>query len=569
MNLTKLKIEAHNTNLKNKLDYTKTQTYSNLKNIKLVRNLFKLKLEDRKRIRGINFSTHKKEKNNYTLYKLKRKEEATMLQYDEANFQKVLNKYNKLKHEIFIKEQKEKRQKTQETLMKEKLIKRDINYTFLKETLYQFMRFKKSYNKYSVDLLKNKNEIKIAEKNSKKNFINKTVKSVIKRFNHLDGKIDFGGIHRREELANEKEYDNLIKQISKSRLKHLKSASKSNNNQKSITASSASRKYVPKKTQEYSHKNSPYVNIIKINNNDDEEFSISNSSREHEEEKNEKGSILNLNCKTDINDSIGRNKYINDDKKAIITKKKKPEINIFNRNDLKDTGQKRVKTSKYKTFIVSKPLIFNNLNNNNIKTSIFDIKENEKENEIKSSSSKTVKYKKLKDKNKQIEENKNENNDRNILINDLINLDLIKKNNSLKKKNSVYWNNNIKRLYSAVSRNNHKVINKPLYVTKISDFVKEFHRIKSVSKSAKKRMKEKHLTTMDNINKISKIKEELLMFVLKMKYFHHSFPQKKAKNLSKKEIFVKKFKNYIDIIDNPYSLATKDLRTEIRKDKDD
>ena len=81
-------------------------------------------------------------------------------------------------------------------------------------------------------------------------------------------------------------------------------------------------------------------------------------------------------------------------------------------------------------------------------------------------------------------------------------------------------------------------------------------------------MKEKHLTTMDNINKISKIKEELLMFVLKMKYFHHSFPQKKTKNLSKKEIFVKKFKNYIDIIDNPYSLATKDLRTEIRKDKD-
>ena len=63
----------------------------------------------------------------------------------------------------------------------------------------------------------------------------------------------------------------------------------------------------------------------------------------------------------------------------------------------KDTERKRVKTPKYKTFILSKPLILNNLtNNNNIKTSIFDIKENEKENEIKSSSSKTVKYKKLK-----------------------------------------------------------------------------------------------------------------------------------------------------------------------------
>jgi hypothetical protein len=520
-----------------------------------------LKLEDRKRIRGINFSTHKKEKNNYTLYKLKRKEEATMLQYDEANFQKVLNKYNKLKHEIFIKEQKEKRQKTQETLMKEKLIKRDINYTFLKETLYQFMRFKKSYNKYSVDLLKNKNEIKIAEKNSKKNFINKTVKSVIKRFNHLDGKIDFGGIHRREELANEKEYDNLIKQISKSRLKHLKSASKSNNNQKSITASSASRKYVPKKTQEYSHKNSPYVNIFKINNNDDEEFSISNSSREHEEEKNEKGSILNLNCKTDINDSIGRNKYINDDKKAIITKKRKPEINIFNRNDLKDTGQKRVKTSKYKTFIVSKPLIFNNLNNNNIKTSIFDIKENEKENEICSNYSKITKFNV---KNNDDEE-MDKANESSLIIKDIINLERIKKNNfKPEKKNPNYWNNNIKRLNTAGNRN-HKVINKPLYVSKISDFVKEYNRIKSLSRSAKRRMRERHFTTLDNIDKISKIKEDLLMFILKMKFFHCSFPPKKIKAISKKELFIKNLKNYLDIINNPYSLATKELKTEIKK----
>ena len=32
---------------------------------------------------------------------------------------------------------------TREAMLNEKIVKRDINYTFLKETLYQFMRFKK------------------------------------------------------------------------------------------------------------------------------------------------------------------------------------------------------------------------------------------------------------------------------------------------------------------------------------------------------------------------------------------------------------------------------------------
>ena len=55
-------------------------------------------------------------------------------------------------------------------------------------------------------------------------------------------------------------------------------------------------------------------------------------------------------------------------------------------------------------------------------------------------------------------------------------------------------------------------------------------------------MQEKHFTTMDNIEKISKTKEDLLMFILKMKYFHCAFPQKKNKNNFKKRIIYKKIK---------------------------
>ena len=157
-------------------------------------------------------------------------------------------------------------------------------------------------------------------------------------------------------------------------------------------------------------------------------------------------------------------------------------------------------------------------------------------------------------------------NESSLIIKDIINLERIKKNNIMKERqNPNYWNNNTRRIKTAGSRNT-KVINKPLYVSKISDFVKEYKRIKSVSKKSKKRMQDKHFTTMENIEKISKTKEDLLMFVLKMKYFHCAFPKKKTKAISKKELFMKKLRNYLDIIDNPYSLATRQLKTEMKNE---
>ena len=72
------------------------------------------------------------------------------------------------------------------------------------------------------------------------------------------------------------------------------------------------------------------------------------------------------------------------------------------------------------------------------------------------------------------------------------------------KRNPAYWNDNIKRVHTAKNRNL-KVINKPIYVSKISDFVNEFNRIKYISNKSKKRMKERHFTTMENIDKILKL----------------------------------------------------------------
>ena len=48
-----------------------------------------------------------------------------------------------------------------------------------------------------------------------------------------------------------------------------------------------------------------------------------------------------------------------------------------------------------------------------------------------------------------------------------------------------------------------------------------------------------------DIDKIIKVKEDMLMFNLKMKFFNCSFPQKREKVISKKQIFRKKIKKKI------------------------
>ena len=571
MKIKKLNIETHTTNKSNGLNYSKANTATNLKNIKIYKNLFKARLEDRKRIKGIKFSTNKKENNNLCLYKLKKKEEESTFELNEANYLRSLRDYNQLKHEIYLKELKEKKVKTKEALLNEKMVKRDINYTFLKETLYQFMRFKKNHSKYNTNLLKNKDELKRSEKISKSNFINKTIRSVSRRFNQIGGKVDMG-IYHREEIVNEKEYDHLIEQISKYRIRHLKSfqgiiPTKDSNLYKR-NDSPIFNIFPSRKTQEFTLRNNQFISHFqdntdsnKIEEDEDEKellLNLISNSKKCSDKKDEiKNMKSNFICKTDTN----INPNINSNKKKLSISGKAINKNI--KSSILNKEDKRGRSKKYKTFIMANPIQLNDKRNKeySIKTSIFDIKENDKENEIVSNSSKIAKYNKNNINNEEIDKA----NESSLIIKDIINFERIKKNNYMNiRKNPAYWNNNIKRINTAGNRN-HKVINKPLYVTKISDFVKEFNRIKTLSKSAKRRMREKHFTTMDNIDKISQIKEDLLMFILKMKFFHCSFPPKKVKAISKKELFIKNLKNYLDIIDNPYSLATRELKTEIKK----
>ena len=91
--------------------------------------------------------------------------------------------------------------------------------------------------------------------------------------------------------------------------------------------------------------------------------------------------------------------------------------------------------------------------------------------------------------------------------------------------------------------------NLPLYTTKIGDLIKEYNRIKKSSKKLKLNYKEKHFSTYEEIDNIIKTKADMLMFLLKQKFFNCRFPQKIIKAPNPKIMFLNKMKEYIDLIE--------------------
>ena len=122
-------------------------------------------------------------------------------------------------------------------------------------------------------------------------------------------------------------------------------------------------------------------------------------------------------------------------------------------------------------------------------------------------------------------------------------------------KNSIMINKskNIKRLIKSENKKRSlKVKNLPLYTTKIEDIMNEYYRIKRKVKLAKIHYKENHLLTFNQIDNIVKVKEDLLIFLLKQKFLNSKFPQRFKKKPNKREIFIQKFKDNLDSIDRRY-----------------
>ena len=112
---------------------------------------------------------------------------------------------------------------------------------------------------------------------------------------------------------------------------------------------------------------------------------------------------------------------------------------------------------------------------------------------------------------------------------------------------------NVKRLIKTdIKKKPFKVKNLPLYTTKIEDILNEYDRIKNKSKLTEIHYKEAHLATFKEIDNIVKIKEDLLIFLLREKFLKNKYPLRITKTPNKRKIFIKKFKDNVDSIDRKY-----------------
>ena len=97
------------------------------------------------------------------------------------------------------------------------------------------------------------------------------------------------------------------------------------------------------------------------------------------------------------------------------------------------------------------------------------------------------------------------------------------------------------RTNSKINTKRDHVNNKPIYTTNIKYFISNFKKIKDKIKNDKIKRKEAHLTTYNNIEKYSKIREDMLMLRLKMLFLKTRFPKNKSKIMDKRDLFAQNF----------------------------
>ena len=631
-----LKIEVHKDNALQASSFVANQK-KYLQDISSFHNKLKEKLKDRHRIRGVFFSEPKANVKN----KLKRKNYK--LGKDEKNYKLSMKKYTDLKHEIFLRQRKEKEEIEIKKIFDEKRVKKDLNYTNIKEYMYTFLRFKKKSNLYRENIKKNELSIKSTNK-MKKNFVNQSLKNVVLHFQKIRGKVDTGQLPFEEDY--DKAYWKLVDLIAKSRTKimnklksdhdpfspkrspfskrqsakNLNSSEKKKNNNKNSMLnllfkdeqSNKDNNSSEVESAENNNENESNSNLVLIENKENESNENEKENKENEmneikeikenkleyEEENEKSEkeIIHYENKKEITPTKKLNyfgkeateekfnnknqcrKSNNDKKYKYFLSDKGLKIDLNNNNFFKtDSRAQRFNNMKFESNTNSTShlvpnqetskvgnSIYNYMRNKNIMNNIFTFNNNDFEKKIIETEKNVTPINNSNANTNSVNQNSKINKSSESFINNtrnltyLNNIKKMKKNKGLmmsqRQKNPKYWNNNFKRAQTAGHRRStaYKVKHKPFYANKIEDLIKEYSRIKSSTRKSKKKMKENLYITLGNIDKIASIKEDMLMFNLKMKYFKCGYPKAKVKTASKRKMFTTKIKNDVEMMDNPF-----------------
>ena len=514
-------------------------------NFEYSKDLYKKRIKERKRIKGLFFSYPKDHKKNLeTSEKFIDNENSAQYIITEKNISQLMTNYNKLKRDIFAREQKE---KEIEQINEKSKNFAELTYTKLNDIFSQFMRNKNRNSSIGRSINKKKIGIDNANRNSDKNRVKSALQKVSLHFNKAKTKIDFGQYNNNGQSNNEKTINHILNLIKKS---NKKLGIKSNN----ISF---------KNGNNYNEKNNQNNNVV-------------NSTKSNSNKNVQKRSFLFNQSNKSNNNS---------------------EINCYNLNDNdKNTKQNNVYKKKRKNFIsyTCKNLNFKNLtnlNNNEMKLRVMTLN-NKKDSNSKKNLQKMQNYKRLGSFKKNSAENKKrllslfdivttENTNTNTLSDLFLdsnffnstktNVSYIKKKSNPKIQNQTFFEKKHKNILNLKKKNNeqkkiqsgsykvtsNKVRFQPFYTANIRDFVDNFNRIKKVNHVTEIKCKENHFLSYKDISKIMKVKEDLMMHLLKEKYFISQFPKLYNEKLNHKEIFVKKLKDSFDNYDNLYSTGFK------------
>ena len=465
-----------------------------------LKELLKKKLKDRYKIKGYRFAYNKNNSSQKSNSKAKNlvltsyEEQQKTIQENEFRF--AIEDYQKLKHNIFIYDWKINEDIKKYNKIRTKNFPRDkINFCNLQEMMTEFLRDKNKHNDNKNAIIKSKIKLDNVNRGIKENRINSILSKVSLHFNKVKTKVNLG---KNDIDSNEHNIKKLMDKLNESRIK-LKKKNNNSSGKKSNTLDINSIDNIEKLKNRKNKINSNFNANTSCNKNLEDLQKIINN-------------IDNLVEKTKtINAYSERRKYTN-----IYNNYKEKEI-YENKNNTICSNKIKIKNkSKY---------LFNTTNNSNSKYN------NESDTNINNKSLK-----------RPFSHSRNINSNQNF-------------NSYSSNDNTIFNKNRIMNktpIKSAFKRSSNKVKNLPLYTTTIEDILNEYDRIKKKSKLTKIHYRETHLMTYREIDKAVKIKEDLLLFLLKQKFFNNQFPLKRSKSPNKRKMFIEKLKDNVDFVDRRY-----------------
>lgn len=533
------------------------------------KKIYKEKMKDRHKINGIKFDYSKREVKKYLLSSNNEKSQEKLKKEHEENL--LFQNYNKLKHQIFVREQKEKDISKIESNNK---YSSNFNYTNIVKFMEKFLSLKNDKSKdnpFNYNLKKGKLVIENMNRNIKRNRIHASLKKIVLHFTKVKSKLETRINEDRKLYLSEEKAEKIKNKIQTQRQRlSSRNYARSNNNTNTILIESRldnnKRKnsslilIINKKKKpqiDISNFNESSINKSNINNNLKLSSFRSSNNININLRKNQNSSSMNFYSKV-INSEDQKTKKENNSKYILINTEKFKKKNSYERSkeSIIENDNKNFKNKKL-ALNSSGLTRFSNITLNTKKTN-YGYKSSFEPSEMLTDDYNTIGSNLMKKyKNNYAKKNnlkKSSSNRPQSCI--------IPKNKTKYNFNESHINNkNFIRSSSSVKRKSYlKVIHKPLYTTNINDLIKEYDRIKKNIKKLKKNYEEKHFSTYKEIDHLLKIKEEMLMFLLKQKFFSSKFKPKPNKfNRSKKE-FINKMKDYVEILeDKPKDLYTIDF----------